>query len=105
MVSKEGLPPGRHELGVAYRPGPGSVRLTLDGEELCAAPATSRRSYLAGNTLSGRLVIGRDQGLPVSDRYRPPFPFTGVIHRVIYEGLAPRPAPASEQLEVAMRED
>jgi arylsulfatase len=35
--------------------------------------------------ISGGLVCGRDDGSPVSEAYRPPFTFTGTIHRVVVE--------------------
>jgi arylsulfatase len=30
--------------------------------------------------LAGGIVCGADTGSPVWDRYKPPFPFTGVLH-------------------------
>jgi arylsulfatase len=39
------------------------------------------------------LVLGRDRGLPVSDDYEPPFPWTGTLHEVVVEtGPAIEPA-------------
>ena len=46
------------------------------------------------------LRLGRDAGFPVSDDYRPPFPFSGVIHQVAVESAGY--APPADRPDVAV---
>lgn len=62
-----------------------------------------RSRYLLGLE---KLLIGRDRGLPVSGDYRPPFVFTGVIHRVALEVPGASPADTAEpSMSNALRSD
>ena len=36
-------------------------------------------------TAGARMLVGRDGGLPFNDDYEPPFPFTGVLRRVVLQ--------------------
>ncbi len=91
--------PGSHRIGVNFTRDPaggGLVRLSVDG-------AVTAEGHLAGDLPfrwqigSAGLTIGRDRGLPVTDDYRPPFPFPGRIGKVeLASVFAPRPDPAAE---------
>ena len=48
------------------------------------SPAPPGRSRFALGLASG-VSIGQDAGAPVTDEYRPPFPFTGTLRRVVYD--------------------
>jgi arylsulfatase len=89
VLARQALPPGRHELGIDYSidaQGSGSASITIDGQQVGAGPVSSELTVLARMGLgAGRLRIGHDQGFPVCDDYRPPFAFTGHLHRVVFE--------------------
>ena len=93
---------GEHTLEVAYGREPaggGPLTLCVDG----AAVAEGRlpedlpfRWQIGG----AGLRLGRDAGFPVSDDYRPPFPFSGVIHQVAVESAGY--APPADRPDVAV---
>jgi len=62
-------------------PGGGVVRLLVDGESAGEGrlPQDLPFRWQIGGA---RLHVGLDRGLPVSDDYRPPFPFSGTVRRV-----------------------
>jgi arylsulfatase len=81
------VPPGDHVLGfrfakTAEHAGVGT--LLLDGEpvgEVDIGRFTPTRFSITGEGL----CCGHDTGMPVVDDYRPPFPFTGRLHRVVVD--------------------
>jgi len=91
----ERLAAGRHALVAEYDwAGKTSrMRLTVDGK-LAAEGPFPRRMPLRWQIGGAGLLVGRDRGFPVCDDYRPPFPFTGRIERLVIEvpALAPRDA-------------
>lgn len=96
IAGPDAVAPGAHRIGVNYaREGGvgGIVRLSLDGA-VVGETRLDRDLPFRWQIASAGLMIGRDRGLPVSDDYRPPFPFPGRIDRVVLESVfAPRPDP------------
>jgi arylsulfatase len=94
VESEVAVPLGRHELAAVYTPGfdgPG-LGLFYD-DELVAHAALPVRAPMVFQHGGTALVLGRDRGLPVSDDYEPPFPWTGTLHEVVVEtGPAIEPA-------------
>ncbi|MGH9090968.1 MAG: arylsulfatase [Acidimicrobiales bacterium] len=81
LVGDEAVPGGRHRLGVRYRRedgGRGEIALLHDGTPVGARALEGPFPGLLQYTGAG-LRIGRDSGLPVSGRYRSPFPWTGEL--------------------------
>jgi arylsulfatase len=81
------LPPGRHVLSVEFTPGEGPggrFALACDGAEIGSTVTTTSLPFALqhGGT---HLCLGYDRGFPVSDDYRPPFPWPGVIHEMTVE--------------------
>jgi arylsulfatase len=35
--------------------------------------------------LASGVSVGQDSGAPVTDEYKPPYAFTGTVHRVVYD--------------------
>ena len=77
------LAPGVHDIGVRYESG-GDARVVLvvDGDDVAEAPLLGMFFLPNLSTAGAGMLIGRDRGLPVGTDYRPPFPFTGTLHRV-----------------------
>ena len=78
---------GATALRVEYtrvEPGGGVVRLLVDGAPVGEGrlPKDLPFRWQIGGA---RLHVGEDRGLPVSDDYHPPFPFSGTIRRVVFE--------------------
>ena len=99
VTSDELVPPGDHELGCTYRIAPdGTPVLTLhcDGRPIgdAALPFRLPMVWQHGGT---SLRFGEDRGLPVTDDYAVPFPWTGELHEVVMitPSLAPRPTDAA----------
>jgi Sulfatase len=110
VLARQAIPSGRHELGVEYyidAQGGGSASITIDGRQVGAGRVSSELTVLARMGLgAGKLRIGRDQGFPVCDDYRPPFAFTGRLHRVVFE--VPRSSASmnsSTEVNNALRHD
>jgi arylsulfatase len=94
--------PGAHRLTVEYRrdgSAGGPIALAVDGESVAVGRLPSNLPF-RWQIGSAGLLIGRDRGFPVSDDYRPPFPFNGVIDHVIFEIPTLRPPPPSEEDDV-----
>ena len=101
---------GAHQLTIEYRRegrAGGPVTLGIDGEHVAAGrlPANLPFRWQIG---SAGLLIGRDRGFPVSDDYRPPFPFSGMIDHLVFEipTLAPgRPSDEAGEISAALRRE
>jgi arylsulfatase len=90
------LAAGEHVVELRYEPGPdGRVALAVDGEEVGTAPLPGLMFFPNLSTAGVGLLVGRDRGLAVSPDYRPPFAFTGTLHRVELHSGRPgdRPPP------------
>lgn len=88
-VAEEPVKSGRVELGCTLRPEEeGGVQLTLDhdgrtvGRAHDPHPLPPDWQWQNGGSF---LSIGKDRGFPVSDDYRPPFNWTGILHEVIFD--------------------
>jgi arylsulfatase A-like enzyme len=88
------IPGGRHALSMEFAPTgppdprngkgtPGDVTLYIDGEPAGSGSLPVTIPILMG--LSSGISIGADVGAPVTDRYEPPYEFTGRIERVVYD--------------------
>jgi arylsulfatase len=87
VESVDPLPIGATGVRVEYareEPGGGTVRLFADDVEVGAGrmPKDLPFRWQIGGA---RLYLGEDRGFPVSDDYRPPFPFTGTVRRAVFE--------------------
>lgn len=106
VTAPDHLPSGAHELVWQLTPRPGGgVRIEhrLDGTPVASVDSSHvlPHAWQHGGT---SITLGRDRGLPVTDRYRPPFPWTGTLHTVTVE--APRPAPVDEvDVRIALQVD
>ncbi len=81
------LAPGRHTLGFRFdKTGEhrGRGTLLVDGDEVGAGDIPRFTPTRFSITDDG-LTCGYALGMPVVDDYRPPFRFTGRLHRVIVE--------------------
>ena len=99
------LKEGRHKAGCRLHRLDGATRVeaviddTVVGSVV--SPLTLPHVWQHGGT---SLLLGRDRGLPVCDEYRPPFPWTGVLHSVTVESdLAS--LPGRELLRAALKSD
>jgi len=94
-AAREPLAAGRHAMVVEYdwAGKTSQMRLAVDGKVAAEGPF-ARRMPLRWQIGGAGLLVGRDRGFPVCDDYRPPFPFSGTIERVVLEvpALAPRDA-------------
>lgn len=78
---------GSHDVGFVYRRvdgGGGPVTLLVDGEpagEMVLPRDVPFRWQIGGSGL----LVGRDEGFPVCDDYRPPFPITVPLRRVVLD--------------------
>ena len=105
-TSDERLPAGARVLGVTCRPQQNGVSFTLtcDGDAIGSATAdiTIPAAFQHGGT---HLCIGHDDRFPVTDAYRPPFPWGTPIQCVVIEAPTPRGAPSASTLSDALRND
>jgi arylsulfatase len=108
VASPSVLEPGRHQLGVFYALGqngaPGTMVLLVDEVDVDEI-AVDGMLPLALQHGGAGLRLGSDSGFPVSSRYRPPAPFSGVVHQVrIDTPGALRPAP-EDAVRIALHAD
>ena len=92
--SGEELAPGRRQLRYEFQPTgapdlargkgtPGRAQLFVDGRLVGQAEFPVTVPLMVG--ISEGLLCGRDEGSPISAQYRPPFAFTGRIHKVVVD--------------------
>lgn len=84
LTSPVPLTPGLHDVAWTLEPRmAGGLRIVhlVDGNAVATvdSPHGLPHAWQHGGT---SITLGYDRGLPVSDRYRPPFPWTGTIHTV-----------------------
>ncbi len=86
LAADEPLGPGEHAIGFSVRRVAGGTELTLEIDGRAVESTTAAHelpvSWQHGGTA---LWLGRDEGFPVSAAYQPPFPFNGVLHKVVVE--------------------
>jgi arylsulfatase A-like enzyme len=109
LASPGPLTAGRHEIGIFYGLGetgdqPGRMALLVDGAVVdeTAVPGNLPLALQHGGA---GLRLGFDTGFPVSERYRPPAPFTGVVHQLRIEApgaLQPEP---DDEVRAALHAD
>lgn len=85
LVSSTPLPPGKSTVAMEFAYDGGGVG--KGGEATIAINGKVVGKTRIENTVAGRFGIdtfgvGSDTGSPVTDTYKPPYPFTGKIHRV-----------------------
>jgi arylsulfatase len=94
VVSDREVPEGRHELAMEFRPtgqpdpahgrgAPGVADLYVDGMPAGSGEIPTSVPLTLG--LGGGLNTGRNAGSAISSEYEAPFPFTGVIHKVVVD--------------------
>ncbi len=108
-IAGPALTSGRHAVAVSYEPslsGPGRFRLRVDDELVAEADHGKPALFPGLATAGARMLVGRDTGLPFNDDYQPPFPFTGVLHRVrLLSGQPDDPRTTAERVEQAAHGD
>jgi len=99
VTGESPVPEGDHELAVSYRAGrggPGEFTLLHDDRPVGRVPVVGMLP-LAIQHGGAALRLGHDAGFPVSERYQPPAPFSGTLHRLRIETPgAPPPDPLEE---------
>jgi arylsulfatase len=94
IVSDRDVPTGRHALSFEFEPTgkaeplkgkgtPGKAKLFIDGKPAGGGELPVTIPLAMG--LASGVNIGADAGAPVTEEYAPPFTFTGVVHRVVYD--------------------
>jgi arylsulfatase len=88
LVASTALPPGKSEVTLEFAYDGGG--LGKGGEAVLAINGKVVGKSRIKNTVAGRFGIdtfgvGSDTGSPVSNTYKPPFPFTGKIERIDIE--------------------
>lgn len=100
----EPVPAGRHVVGLDYHPagrgGGQRVDLLVDDRVVATAPVAGTFFLPQLSSAAAGLLVGRDRGLPLCGDYRPPFAFTGTLHRVDLTSGRPRPGPGEEEARV-----
>ncbi|QHF94687.1 sulfatase [Streptomyces sp. NHF165] len=98
------LPPGRHRIGFRFDARAREFALLQDGRTVAAVPLGGDFPLVFQHGGTG-LCVGHDRGLPVDDTYRPPHPWTGVLHEIVLDSV-PAPAPElSEEVRTALHGD
>jgi len=95
--SPAAVPTGRVEVGVRFiRDGERArAELVVAGEDVGGIDIPGVLRLISSRGMD----VGRDPGLAVTDDYRSPFPFSGVIHRLVFD--LPQPPRPSEPREAA----
>ncbi len=86
------LSPGRHRIGFRFVPdghGGGRGVLSVDGSDVANRDLPDGVGASGMQIGGGGLRLGHDAGFPVSDDYRPPFPWSGVLHQVVFDSSPP----------------
>jgi arylsulfatase len=80
--------------------------LAVGGERVAEGVTAAPMHFHTVLTSGEGLLIGRDRGLAVCDDYQPPFPFSGVLRRVVLESTHPEArADAATAVRAALRTD
>lgn len=106
IVAADILPAGAHRVGfrlVSDGAGGGVGAVLVDGSPVAAQDMPRGMGASGLQIGGGGLRLGHDAGFPVSDDYWPPFPWTGVLHQVTFDGDAP--AVSQPELEAALRRE
>ena len=105
-ASREPMAAGRRAISAEYRWArrDSSMTLAVDGV-VVAQGALPRRFPLRWQIGGAGLLVGRDRGFPVCDDYRPPFPFSGTLERLVIEVPALAPRDLSHEVAGALRHE
>ncbi|WP_216892286.1 arylsulfatase [Nocardia alni] len=99
------LPVGRHRVGCVLRPGADGLTVEAVVDDIVLAAGTGSHTlpvtWQHGGTA---LTLGHDRGLPVCDAYEPPFPWTGILHRIRIDAGQGWPSDA-ELIRIALQTD
>ncbi len=107
IASESQLPAGRHRVALESRPqddGGRLVVLSLDGQPIGSGslpPNTVTTGQADGNALR----LGHDAGFPVSDRYDPPYAWTGELYEVVVEATPPRKPDIPAEIASVVHQD
>jgi len=108
LVATVELTPGPHTLGFEYRCdepfGGGRAVLTVDGAVVGEGEIERFTPVRFSITGSG-LTCGYDGTSAVTRRYRPPFRFTGTLHRVVVDVEPARPIDHDAEARAALSAD
>jgi arylsulfatase len=94
LESKESVPAGRHKLRYEFEPtgnanvgkglgAPGRGQLYIDGKLVGQIDLAKTIPLCVG--LGGGVTAGADPGSPVTELYKPPYTFTGIIHTAVID--------------------
>ena len=111
VVSEVEVPTGSHILSFEFEPTgepeplkgkgtPGIAKLFIDGEPAGQGELPVTIPIALG--LASGVSIGQDAGAPVTDEYRPPFPFTGTLRRVVYDISGERVVDHEAEIRIAL---
>jgi hypothetical protein len=111
VVSEVEVPTGSHILSFEFEPtggpeplkgkgAPGIAKLFMDGEPVGQGELPVTIPIALG--LASGVSIGQDAGAPVTDEYRPPFPFTGTLRRVVYVISGERVVDHEAEIRIAL---
>jgi arylsulfatase len=106
VVAEEPVPSGAQVLGVTSVPsGAGGSFTLLHGDRPVGRLEYAGPLPLALQHGGAGLRIGHDAGLPVTDRYTPPFPWTGDLRVVVFAMPGASLANIEEEIRVALHSD
>ena len=104
VTAEAGVPSGRHTLAFRFTKAgehQGTGALLMDGA-VVGEGDIPRFTPIRFSLHGGGLTCGYDGGLPVSEEYRSPFPFTGDLDRVVVTVDGPPFVDADGEAEVAI---
>jgi arylsulfatase len=108
LVADRSLSPGAHTLAFVFDSDGlfrgGRARLEVDGD-IVATADIPRFTPIRFSVTDAGLTCGEDTGSAVSPRYRPPFPFTGTLDRVLVDVAERDKIDPDAAVEVALAED
>ncbi|WP_255360509.1 arylsulfatase, partial [Frankia sp. EI5c] len=104
VVADGPLLPGRHAVGLGLRLDPAGglhVEALVDGR-VAGSVHVEHTLPIVWQHGGASITLGHDRGLPVSPDYRPPFPWTGTLHRVHIDAGSQLP-PERDVLRIALQ--
>jgi arylsulfatase A-like enzyme len=107
VVGDRPVYPGPQKLGVSYAltEGLDGRFVLLHGETAVGELAIREMLPVAVQHGGAGLRVGHDQGFPVSERYRPPFPWNGRLHAVQIAAPGPVLADPITEIRAALHGD
>jgi len=106
VVADEPVPPGPQVLGVtSVATGTSGSFSLLHGDRTVGHAEFDGALPFALQHGGTALRLGHDAGLPVTDRYAPPFPWTGALHRVVFGTPNAPGTPLADEIRAALHSD